>query len=215
MTATHDGDLVGRWLLEAAHRIALDADRLCALDAALGDGDHGTNMARGFGAVATLVEGHPDGVAPGVVLTEAGRTLISTIGGASGALWGFAFRRAGRAVGDVGEVGVTELAVLLDAMVTAVVELGEAALGDKTMLDALVPAARAFRDEADHGSTAACAARVAAGAARDGAAATAGMVARVGRASFLGERSLGHEDPSANSVVIVLEALSAVIGVDT
>ncbi len=208
--ACHNG-VLARWLLEAERVIVLESERLCALDAALGDGDHGTNMARGFQAVGDVVRADGGASAPGPLLTDVGKTLISTIGGASGALWGFAFRRAGRALGEATTIGPGELAAILDAMTRAVVDLGEAQPGDKTMLDALGPAAAAFRSAVDGGASTATAARAAADAARRGADATAAMEARIGRASFLGPRSLGHQDPSANSVAVVIEALATTL----
>jgi phosphoenolpyruvate---glycerone phosphotransferase subunit DhaL len=205
MTGT---ETIADWLLETGRRIDAESDRLCALDAALGDGDHGTNMRSGFEAVRRVVEERPPGMQPGPLLTQVGKTLISTIGGASGALWGFAFRRAGRALGEEEAVDAAALAAMLEAMVAAVVDLGEAEPGDKTMLDALLPAAEAFRAAVDRGASVGEAASSAATAARAGADATATMEARKGRASFMGERSMGHQDPSANSAAIVLAALA-------
>lgn len=211
----HSGsETVVAWLLETAREIDAQTDMLCALDAALGDGDHGTNMRSGFEAVRRVVEERPSATKPGPLLTQVGKTLISTIGGASGALWGFAFRRAGRALGDVEELDGAALTAMLEAMVTAVIDLGEAEPGDKTMLDALLPAAQAFRAAVDGGASVEEAAASAATAARAGADATATMEARKGRASFLGERSVGHQDPSANSAAIVLAALARVLGPD-
>lgn len=206
-----DSRTVMLWLTEAESDIRAQADHLSALDAALGDGDHGTNMRRGFAAVAEALAEHGEGVPPGQLLVIAGRTLISTIGGASGALWGLALRRAGRSLGDAATFDGKALASALEAMVGAVVELGEASPGDKTMLDALLPAATALREGLDAGRPASQAVAVAAAAARAGADATAEMQARKGRASFMAERSVGHQDPSANSVAIVLAALERAV----
>jgi dihydroxyacetone kinase-like protein len=208
MTAL-DSAAITRWLLDAEAAIAADADRLSALDASLGDGDHGTNMSRGFAAVGAAVREHAHDLPPGPLLALEGRTLISTIGGASGALWGLAFRRAGRALGDDAGVAPSRLADVLDAMVTAVVDLGEAQPGDKTMLDALLPASHALRAGLEAGASPAAAAKAAAAAARSGADATAGMEARRGRASFMGRRSIGHQDPSANSAALIVGALAS------
>ena len=200
-----------RWLLEAAAEVDVQADHLSALDAALGDGDHGTNMQRGFGAVTDAITDVDDDLRPGELLMLAGATVMNTIGGASGALWGFALRRAGRSLGDAPSVDGHGLADMLTAMADAVVELGEAEPGDKTMLDALAPAAEAMRRGVDAGACVADAVQEASAAARAGADATAAMEARRGRASFLGVRSVGHQDPSANSVAIVMEALATAV----
>lgn len=141
----------------------------------------------------------------------AGKTLASTIGGASGALWGLALRRAGRALGPTDQFDGMILADALDAMVEAVVDLGEASLGDKTMLDALLPAANAMRGALQAEASLPEAASAAARAARDGADATAQMEARKGRASFLGARSIGHQDPSANSTAILFACLARAV----
>jgi dihydroxyacetone kinase-like protein len=208
MTTPMDANTVAFWLISAEHEIRVQADHLSRLDAALGDGDHGTNMSRGFAAVATVVAEQQDAATPGELLILAGKTLLSTIGGASGALWGFGLRRAGRALDDADSFDGPALADALDAMVDAVVELGEAAPGDKTMLDALMPAAATLRRELAAGQPLHRATSAAAAAARAGADATEHMEARVGRASFIGERSVGHQDPSANSAAIVLAALA-------
>lgn len=202
-----DARTITLWLAEAERKIKAQADHLSALDAALGDGDHGTNMSRGFDAVGKALADQEQALPPGQLLILAGKTLISTIGGASGALWGLALRRAGRSLGDTEHFDGPALAGALDAMVDAVVELGEASPGDKTMLDALMPGAAALRDALDAGEPIAQAVAAAADAARAGADATAQMQARKGRASFMAERSIGHQDPSANSAAIVLAAL--------
>jgi dihydroxyacetone kinase-like protein len=195
------------WLTEAERQIKAQAEHLSALDAALGDGDHGVNMSRGFDAVGRALAQREEAAPPGRLLVLAGRTLTSTIGGASGALWGLALRRAGRALGDAERVDGAALADALDAAVAAVVELGEADPGDKTMVDALAPAAAALREAVEAGQPLAQALAAAADAARAGADATAEMEARKGRASYLGPRSIGHQDPSANSAAILLAAL--------
>lgn len=198
------------WLTETERDLADQADRLSALDAALGDGDHGTNMRRGFEAVGRAITDHAD-LPPSELLMLAGKTLLSTIGGASGALWGLALRRAGRALGPAEDFDGMMLADAVDAMVEAVVELGEASLGDKTMLDALLPAASALRRALQSGASLPEAVSAAAGAARDGADATAQMEARKGRASFLGARSISHQDPSANSTAILFACLARAV----
>jgi len=199
------------WLTESAEEINAQSDYLTQLDAAIGDGDHGTNMRRGFDAVGKALAGQGDGTPPGRLLIVAGKTLVATVGGASGPLWGSALRRAGRTLGDAGTFDGSQLALALDAAIEGVVELGAASLGDKTMVDALVPAARALHDGLDSGCSLEQAALAAADAAREGAEATTPMQARKGRASYLGERSIGHQDPGATSAAILIAALSRAI----
>src|SRR4051794_31201785 len=135
---------ITRWMEESASAIGESRDYLTQLDAAIGDADHGSNMDRGFTAVVSSLDGLGD-QPPGKVLIAAGRTLISNVGGASGPLWGSALRGAGKQLGDGAEFGPAELADALDAALAAVVELGAAEEGDKTMVDALAPAVRADR----------------------------------------------------------------------
>jgi dihydroxyacetone kinase-like protein len=198
------------WLAEAEEQIKAQSDYLTQLDAAIGDGDHGINMRRGFDAVGKALAGQGNGVPPGRLLIVAGKTLVSTVGGASGPLWGTALRRAGRSLGDAESFGGHELAGALDAAVEGVVELGAASPGDKTMVDALVPAAKALHDALDAGQALDAALQSAADAARAGAESTVPMQARKGRASYLGERSIGHQDPGATSAAIIVAALSRV-----
>jgi dihydroxyacetone kinase-like protein len=205
-------ETITSWLGEAEQQIKANSDYLTQLDAAIGDGDHGTNMRRGFDAVGKALAGPGDDAPPGQLLILAGKTLVATVGGASGPLWGSAFRRAGRALHEVEEFDGYALAAALDAAVDGVVELGAAALGDKTMVDALQPAAVALRDALDSGESLVQAAQAAADAARRGAEATVPMQARKGRASYLGERSIGHQDPGATSAAIILAALNQAIG---
>jgi dihydroxyacetone kinase-like protein len=204
-------DTITTWMAEAENDIKAQSDYLTQLDAAIGDGDHGTNMRRGFDAVGKAMAGQGDGVPPGRLLIVAGKTLVSTVGGASGPLWGSALRRAGRALGDAETFDGRQLALALDAAIEAVVELGAASPGDKTMIDALVPAAEALRTALDSDLPLEAALEAAAGAAQAGAEATTPMQARKGRASYLGERSIGHQDPGATSAVIVLAALSRAV----
>jgi dihydroxyacetone kinase-like protein len=204
-------ETITAWLTEAGELIKAQSDYLTQLDAAIGDGDHGTNMRRGFDAVGKALAGQGDSTPPGRLLIIAGKTLVATVGGASGPLWGSALRRAGRALGDAESFDGEQLALALDAAIEGVVELGAAAPGDKTMVDALVPAARALHEGMDSGRSLEEAARAAADAARTGAEATVPMRARKGRASYLGERSIGHQDPGATSVAIIMAALSRAV----
>lgn len=198
-----------RWVAEAAAEMERSAGRLTELDSAIGDADHGTNMTRGFSAASAAVRKDPPGT-PGAVLTTAGRTLISKVGGASGPLYGTALRRAGKALGTDGTVTAEQVGDALLAALDGVRALGGAATGDKTMVDALVPAVEAYGAALGTGAGAAGALRAAATAAQEGAAATIPLLARKGRASYLGERSIGHQDPGATSTALLLGALAKV-----
>jgi dihydroxyacetone kinase-like protein len=198
---------VTAWMDEASAAIATGADHLTQLDSAIGDGDHGINLTRGFRAVGEALASGGDGLAPGRRLILAGKTLVSTVGGASGPLWGTALRRAGRALGDAEEIDGPALADALDAALAGVVELGAAEPGDKTMVDAFAPAAAALRSAVETGEPLPDALAAAAAAAAEGARATVPMQARKGRASYLGERSIGHEDPGAASTALIIAAL--------
>jgi dihydroxyacetone kinase-like protein len=191
---------------ECSATIAEQKDYLTQLDAAIGDADHGSNMTRGFAAVATKLAELDGGVPPGKMLIAAGQTLVSTVGGASGPLWGTALRRAGRSMGESETVEPPQLADALAAAVAGVVELGAAQPGDKTMVDALQPAVDAFRSQVGGGDLAA-ALSAATAAAEQGMRATVPMLARKGRASYLGERSIGHQDPGATSAALIVAAL--------
>jgi phosphoenolpyruvate---glycerone phosphotransferase subunit DhaL len=199
------------WMDELAGDIRANADHLTQLDAAIGDGDHGINMSRGLEAVVKALAAQDAGLPPGKLLVLAGKTLVSTVGGASGPLWGSFFRAAGRALGDDATLEGTALADALAAGVKAVQDLGAAVPGDKTMVDALVPAVEALREALATGATLEEAAARAAAAAQEGARATVPLQARKGRASYLGERSVGHEDPGAASTVLVLGALARAV----
>jgi phosphoenolpyruvate---glycerone phosphotransferase subunit DhaL len=200
---------VDDWMTGSAAAIEAEADHLTQLDSAIGDGDHGVNMTRGMRAVlAALADA--DEPAAGKRLILAGKTLVSTVGGASGPLWGSALRRAGRAVGD-GELDGPALAGALEAALGAVQELGAAEPGDKTMVDALGPAVAALRERLDAGDALADALAAAADAAEEGARATTPMQARKGRASYLGERSVGHQDPGATSTALIVRALGGAL----
>ncbi len=190
-----DADFFRRWMTATAASVDREAERLTALDSPIGDADHGSNLQRGFTAVAAELEKEPPQT-PGAVLTLAGRQLISTVGGASGPLYGTLLRRTGKALGEAGEVSEEQFAQALRAGVDAVMALGGAAPGDKTMIDALVPAVDALGD----GFAAARA------AAEEGALATTPLQARKGRASYLGERSIGHQDPGATSSALLIAA---------
>jgi dihydroxyacetone kinase-like protein len=195
-----DAEFFRRWLAAVAASVDREADRLTELDSAIGDADHGSNLRRGFTAVVGVLEKEAPAT-PGAVLMLAGRQLVSTVGGASGPLYGTLLRRTGKALGDDAEVTPGQLAEALRAGVAAVARLGGAKAGDKTMLDALEPAVAALGD-----STRTFAA--AREAAEGGATATVPLQARKGRASYLGERSIGHQDPGATSSALLLAALA-------
>ncbi len=201
------------WLADSAETIGENRDYLTQLDAAIGDADHGANMDRGFTAVAASLDGLAD-EPPGRILVGTGRTLVSTVGGASGPLWGSALRAAGKRLGDADEFDGAELADALDAALEAVVGLGAAVEGDKTMVDALAPALRTLRDRVGDGDDPAAALEAAAGSAEEGMRATVPMQARKGRASYLGERSIGHQDPGATSAALIVAALARVVSAE-
>jgi dihydroxyacetone kinase-like protein len=201
-----DIDLARAWVQAIAAAVDQHKDRLTQLDSAIGDADHGVNMHRGFSAVSTALDGFvPDTV--GALLVKAGTTLISSVGGASGPLYGGAFRAAGKTL-EAPTATPQEFAAALAAGLASIERLGSAAPGDKTMIDAYAPALAAFRQQADAGATLAAAALTAADAAEDGLRATAPLQARKGRASYLGARSIGHQDPGAASTALIFRALA-------
>jgi phosphoenolpyruvate---glycerone phosphotransferase subunit DhaL len=204
--ATFGSATVVAWMAEAGAAVRQQRNRLTQLDAAIGDGDHGTNMVRGFDAVDRALAGRGED-APGQVLITSGKTLVSTVGGASGPLWGSALRRAGRSLGAAPEIDGAQLAGALEAALAAIKELGAAEVGDKTIVDALEPAVAALRTALGAGEPLARALEETAAAAEEGAQATVPLQARKGRASYLGERSVGHQDPGATSTALIMRAL--------
>jgi dihydroxyacetone kinase-like protein len=203
-----DAEVFRTWIVSAAGVIEANRDHLTQLDAAIGDADHGINLARGFTAVLSALDAaEAKAATPGAILTLTGNTLISKVGGASGPLYGTAFRRAGKALGGAADVDLPALSAALDAALAGVQQLGAAREGDKTMVDALAPATRAFSKAIAAGASPDDALSVLAEAATAGAAATVSMQALKGRASYLGPRSVGHEDPGAVSTSLILGAL--------
>jgi len=203
-----DAEVFRAWIVSAAGVIEANRDHLTQLDAAIGDADHGINLARGFTAVLGALDAADTKAAtPGAILTVTGNTLISKVGGASGPLYGTAFRRAGKALADAAEVDLPALCAALDAALAGVQQLGAAREGDKTMVDALAPATRAFSKAIAEGASPDDALSVLVEAASAGAVATISMQALKGRASYLGPRSVGHEDPGAVSTSLILGAL--------
>jgi dihydroxyacetone kinase-like protein len=193
------------WLRAFAASVAAEKDTLTALDAAIGDADHGANMDRGMTAVvAALDAGSFDTV--GALFKKVGMTLVSTVGGASGPLYGTFFLRFGTAAGEVAELDPEGFAKSLRAGLEGVVARGRPEAGDKTMFDALSPALDALDAALAGGAPLAEALRTASQAADEGRDATTPMLARKGRASYLGERSVGHQDPGATSTALLVAA---------
>ncbi|MCY1716740.1 dihydroxyacetone kinase subunit DhaL [Microbacterium sp. SL62] len=200
--AVSTDDLVA-WVRVFRDAVHAHKDELTRLDSEIGDADHGSNMARGLDAVVAKLDPAP--ASPSDLFKTVGMTLVSSVGGASGPLYGTLFLRMGPALGTETEVDAATLGAALRAGVEGVVTRGKAELGDKTMIDALSPALDAWDAAAAEGP--AEAARAAADAAARGRDATEPLVARKGRASYLGERSAGHLDPGATSATLLLEAL--------
>ena len=201
------------WLGRLGDALTEHADELTRLDAAIGDADHGTNMARGFRAVRERVL---DGAAAADadvagLFRQTGMALISTVGGAGGPLYGTLFVRMGQAAAGKEGLTLAEVRDTLAAGLEGVVARGRAERGDKTMVDALGPAVEALDAAVAAGRTPAAALREAAAAAEGGAAATIPMLARKGRASYLGPRSVGHQDPGATSSALVVRTLAETI----
>ena len=204
------GETVGtaaldRWIRSFALLVAENKALLTDLDAAIGDGDHGANMDRGMRAVlAALDDTTP--VTTAALFNKVGMTLVSTVGGASGPLFGTFFLRAGTSFGDNTEISLAQLAAALRAGLEGIVSRGKAEAGDKTMYDALAPAVSALDTAVLEGLDKADALKLALVAAESGRDATTPMLARKGRASYLGERSVGHQDPGATTVALLMAA---------
>ncbi|WP_426311477.1 dihydroxyacetone kinase subunit DhaL [Cellulosimicrobium sp. E-16] len=198
-----------RWTRLSAERIAAARDELTELDRQIGDGDHGENLDRGFRAVVAKLDGAATGDQPpgqiGDVLKLVATTLMSSVGGASGPLYGTAYLRAAKVTG-LAELDAHGVVALLEGALEGITARGKAQLGEKTMVDAWQPAVDAAEGAADGGASTADVLAAAAAAARAGAEATIPLVATKGRASYLGERSAGHQDPGATSTAILLEA---------
>ncbi len=199
-----------RWIELAAADVAEQRDYLVDLDRAIGDGDHGENMDRGFkAAVEALGQAEPASVAE--VLKTVAKTLMSTVGGAAGPLYGTAFLRASKAAGD-GELEAAGVAAIIEGALGGIQARGKATTGEKTMVDAWTPALDAAREAAESGSDGVAVLEAAATAAEAGAAATEPLRATKGRASYLGERSIGHLDPGAVSTSLILRAAARAAG---
>ena len=204
---------VAAWMRAFAEAVAQNREYLTELDAAIGDADHGVNMDRGMQAVVAKLD-QPD--APidggvGALLKTVGMTLVSTVGGAAGPLYGTLFLQMGAAAGQASGLTLGDWATALAAGVKGAQARGKAELDDKTMIDALLPAAEALQAGAASGVASADALRQSADAAARGMRATIPMVARKGRASYLGERSAGHQDPGATSSWLLLETAATAL----
>jgi dihydroxyacetone kinase-like protein len=200
-----------RWIREFAELVAANKDLLTRLDSAIGDADHGANMDRGMTAAVAALDGSSP-TSPAALLKQVGMTLVSTVGGASGPLYGTFFLRMATATGEAEQLDGPAFAKALRAGLEGVVARGKAEAGDKTMFDALAPATDALDAALAAGAPLPASLRTAADAAAGGRDATIPMLARKGRASYLGERSVGHQDPGATSSALLMAAAAAAIG---
>lgn len=199
------------WLRLSASVVAENRMALIELDRAIGDGDHGENLDRGFTAILEKLDAEPPAT-PGAAFKLAAMTLMSKVGGAAGPLYGTAYLRAATAVGEAAELDASTLVAALAAARDGVVARGKAETGDKTMIDAWTPAVDAATAAAESGAEPAAVLAAAATAAEAGAAATEPLIARKGRASYLGERAIGHRDPGAQSSALILRAAAQAAG---
>lgn len=204
-----DTAALAAWLADFSALVHENAGLLTDLDRQIGDADHGSNMERGMSAVAALDAASFDD--PAGLLKAAGMTLVSTVGGASGPLFGTFFLRFATAISGP-DISPEQFAAGLEAGLNGVIARGKAAEGDKTMIDSLAPGVRACQQAIGRGATLAEALREAADAAAAGRNATVPMVAHKGRASYLGERSAGVQDPGATSVALLLESAARTLG---
>ncbi|MGD9529445.1 dihydroxyacetone kinase subunit DhaL [Pseudonocardia sp.] len=207
---TVDAEALARWLRRFAEVVAANRELLTRLDAAIGDADHGANMDRGMAAVVTTLEADAPAGA-GALLKQVGMTLVRTVGGASGPLYGTFFLRMATSAGDSGSLDAMGFAKALRAGLEGVVARGKAEAGDKTMFDALAPAVDALESSLARGAALRTALQMAASAAATGRDATVPMLARKGRASYLGERSVGHQDPGATSAALLIASAGTTI----
>ncbi|MCG7286119.1 dihydroxyacetone kinase subunit L [Cellulomonas sp. ACRRI] len=209
MTGSLDAGWAVAWVRRTAQVVTEHRDELIELDRQIGDGDHGENLTRGFTAVLAKLDAldAPPGDV-GAVLKLVATTLMSTVGGAAGPLYGTAYLRAAKVTG-LPELDSAAVVAMLEAGLEGIVVRGKATTGEKTMVDAWSPAVEAAVAAADAGASPAAVLAAAAEAARGGAEATIPLVATKGRASYLGERSAGHQDPGATSTALILEAAAS------
>lgn len=198
------------WLTRSATVLEANKEYLTQLDAAIGDADHGNNMARGFNAVVDTLPAM-EGQDIGAMLKRTGMVLMSKVGGASGMLYSNFFLKAAACVAGKEELSAADLAALLENGLAGIIQRGRAEPGDKTMIDAWSPAVAALNDSLAEAGDLAAAMEACVAAARAGMEATVPMIARKGRASYLGERSVGHQDPGATSTVLLLESLAGAL----
>jgi phosphoenolpyruvate---glycerone phosphotransferase subunit DhaL len=203
-------DQIVRWLERLAGVLEENREYLTRLDSAIGDADHGTNMDRGFKKVLAQLPSVADKDI-GAILKTTGMALISSVGGAAGPLYGSFFMRASMALANKQELSTEDAGLLLQSGMEGIVQRGRAERGDKTILDALGPAVEAYQEAAAEGAATATALRRAAEAAEEGMQATVPMLARKGRASYLGQRSVGHQDPGATSTHLMIRTLADVV----
>jgi dihydroxyacetone kinase-like protein len=204
MTDTLTAATLADWLRRYSDVVHEQAGYLTELDSAIGDADHGANMDRGMRAVVGVLDSNEFDSAD-AMLKKAGMTLVSTVGGASGPLYGTFFLRFAAALAGVEQIGAAELGTAWRAGVDGIVARGKAEVGDKTMIDAWSPALEAYDAAVADGGDLSAATAAAAEAAAKGCAGTIPLVARKGRASYLGERSAGHQDPGATSTTLLLQ----------
>ena len=188
-----------------AERITENKDFLTELDREIGDSDHGINMSRGFSAVMEKLS--PEDSDIGATLKKLGMTLLSKVGGASGPLYGTAYMEAGKITAGKTELTPSDMKSVLEAAIAGIQKRGKAVKGEKTMLDALIPASETFSAKIAEGADMVTALDSACDSAREGVEYTKTIIATKGRASYLGERSIGHQDPGATSALITLEAI--------
>ena len=184
-----------------------NAQFLTDLDAAIGDNDHGINMARGFKKIGDDIPSLA-GKDIGAILKKAGMDLVSTVGGSSGPLYGTAFMKAGAAAAGKQEIGLSDFLTMMEEAVAGVMMRGKSVRGEKTMLDSMIPALDAMKAAAEAGKNTKAVLAAGVEAAKEGVEYTKTIIATKGRASYLGERSLGHQDPGATSFLVLLEAIA-------
>jgi len=199
-------DDVVRWIRAFAAEVGTNKEQLTQLDSAIGDGDHGINMSRGMSAVVGKLDDSTGEQDIGALLKTVGMTLVSTVGGAGGPLYGTLFMQMGTTLSGKAVIGPDDWTAALDAAVSGVQARGKAEPGDKTMIDALIPAREAFKSALVAGESFEDGLKRSADAAGQGMRDTIPLVAKKGRASYLGERSAGHQDPGATSSHLLLEA---------
>ena len=188
-----------------SEKIIANKDFLTELDREIGDSDHGINMSRGFQAVMEKLSSEEKDI--GAVLKKVGMTLLSKVGGASGPLYGTAYMEAGKVMSGKTEINSEDMKLIFEAAISGIQKRGKAVKGEKTMLDALIPASERYSQKISEGENLISALESSCEAAREGVEFTKTIIATKGRASYLGERSIGHQDPGATSATLTLEAI--------